>query len=156
MHIDDNAPVKTSRETEVRASVTAVWDALANIDHWPDWHPGITTTVLHGRLEPGTTFHWVANGFRLNSTLREVNTHKTLGWEGSGLGATAIHLWEIKSLDRNRTRVCSRESMDGWLVRLFRKTMQRKLDESLQSWLSALKQRAEARGALGSGPDTRP
>lgn len=33
----------------------AVWAVVGDPGRWPHWHPGITSVVLHGPAEPGTT-----------------------------------------------------------------------------------------------------
>jgi len=75
----------------------------------------------------------------------EVDENKILGWKGVGFGATAIHLWEFSTLDNGNTLVRTKESMDGWLVKLFKGMMNKKLNDSLDIWLAALKAKAESR-----------
>jgi hypothetical protein len=58
------------------------------------------------------------------------------------MGTRVIHVWDFQKTPAG-VLVRTSESLEGWLVSLMRKTMQRTLDESLVAWLNALKLRAE-------------
>ncbi|WP_157960426.1 SRPBCC family protein [Marinimicrobium alkaliphilum] len=49
------------------------------------------------------------------------------------------------ALKNGHTMVRTNESMDGWLVKLLKGIMARKLNESLDVWLDALKKASESR-----------
>ncbi len=144
MEINGNAVLKTSKEIEIRAPVEKVWDIHTNIDAWHEWQPEISEARLASSLEPGATFVWKSGGFKLTSTIVEISENKFLGWNGRGLGASAIHIWEFKKMENGNTLVRTEESMDGWLVRLLKGMMDKKLNESLGIWLKSLKQAAES------------
>lgn len=112
---------------------------------WKNWHPNISYALLKGYLETGSYFEWKSDGYKLKSTIMEVNENNILGWKGSGFGASAIHIWEFTTLDNENTLVRTKESMDGWLVKLFKGMMDKKLNNSLDAWLAALKSKAESR-----------
>jgi hypothetical protein len=67
--------------------------------------------------------------------------HK-IGWSGKAFGSFAIHNWMFTP-QGNGTLVTVEESMEGWLVWLLKGTFQTGLDNSLTSWLAALKTEAE-------------
>lgn len=144
MKINDNAVLKTSKEIEIHAPIDTVWNIQADINSWANWQPDISEAKLDGSIEPGTKFEWKSGGFKLHSTLEKVITNKIIGWRGVGLGASAIHVWEFSSLENGNTLVRTSESMDGWLVKLFKGMMRKKLNESLEAWLGALKYSAES------------
>lgn len=140
-----SAVLKTSKEIEVHAPIDVVWNIQADIKSWAYWQPDISEVKLSGLIEPGTKFEWKSGGFKLHSALEEVIENKIIGWSGAGFGASAIHVWEFISLKNGNTLVRTNESMDGWLVKLFKGMMRKKLDESLDNWLMALKNSAESK-----------
>jgi hypothetical protein len=145
MEINNSAVLKTSKEIEIHAPVTAVWNVHADINAWKNWHPDISSIILKGNIEIGSSFEWESNGYKLKSTIMKVNENNTLGWKGVGFGATAIHVWEFRTLDNGNTLVHTKESMDGWLVKLFKGMMNKKLNDSLDTWLTALKSQVESK-----------
>jgi len=145
MKINDDAAIKTSKEIEIHAPVSAVWKIHGDINSWAKWHPDITNALLKDNLESGSTFEWKSDGYKLKSTIMEVDENKVLGWQGVGFGASAIHVWEFSSLENGNTLVSTHESMDGWLVKLLKGMMKKKLNDSLDTWLSALKAQVESK-----------
>lgn len=144
MEINENAVLKTSKEIEILAPVEKVWSIQTNIDMWHEWQPDISESKLASSLESGATFVWKSGGFKLISTIGKVSENSFLGCNGRGLGASAIHIWEFKQMENGNTLVRTEESMDGWLVRLLKGMMDKKLNESLDTWLNSLKQVAES------------
>jgi uncharacterized membrane protein len=145
MKINHNAVLKTSKEIEVHAPVDVVWSIQADIESWVNWLPDISDVKLHGLIESGTRFEWKSGGFTLHSTLEEVTENKIIAWSGTGFGASAIHIWEFFSLKNGNTLVRTNESMDGWLVKIFKGMMKKKLNGSLDKWLHALKNSSESK-----------
>lgn len=143
MEIDSSAVLKTSMEIEIHAPLTTIWKIHSDINSWASWHPDISSAVLKEGLQPGSKFDWSSAGYKLKSTIVEVNENKVLGWKGVGFGASAIHVWEFSTLDNGNTLVHTKESMNGWLVKLFKNMMSKKLNHSLETWLKALKNHAE-------------
>lgn len=144
MKIDDNAVLKTSKEIEIHAPIDTVWNIQTNINSWANWQPDITEAILDGSIEPGTKFEWKSGGFKLHSTLEKVTKNQIIGWRGAGFGVSAIHIWEFNSLENGNTMVRTSESLDGLLVKRLKGMMRKKLNESLDTWLSALKNSAES------------
>jgi hypothetical protein len=126
-----------------------VWDLLSDIERWPQWNALVQTAVLDGPLHPGSVFKWKSKGLTIVSTLQEVAPNQRLTWTGKAFGTQAIHRWEIEPTDQG-VLLRTEESFDGWLPRLMPKTMQRTLDETLPSWLQAIKSNAETRPAQRS------
>lgn len=143
MEIDNDAVLRTGKEIEIQASVEKVWEIQTDINAWPKWQPEITNARIAGKLESGESFVWKSGGFKLTSTIDEVSEYSFLGWHGQGFGASAIHVWEFERLDNGNTLVRTNGSMDGWLVRLLKGMMDKKLNESLDVWLDALKKTSE-------------
>jgi hypothetical protein len=145
MEINENAVLRTLKEIEIDAPVEKVWNIQTNIDAWHEWQPEISHAKLASSLEAGATFFWKSGGFSLSSTIGEVTENKLIGWNGRGFGVSAIHVWEFKQIENGNTLVRTKESMDGWLVRLLKGMLDKKLNESLDIWLLSLKQAAEPR-----------
>ena len=145
MQINSGAVLKTSKEIEIHAPISAVWEIHADINSWKNWHPDISCSLLKGDLQAGSYFEWKSDGYNLKSTILEVDENNMLVWKGVGFGASAIHIWEFTTLDNGSTLVRTQESMDGWLVKLFKGMMYKKLNDSLDTWLAALKSKAESR-----------
>ena len=144
MDINNDAVLTTSKEVEIHAPISVVWKIHADINAWKNWHPDISSAVLKGNLAAGSTFEWKSDGYKLNSTIIEAEENNILAWKGEGFGASAIHVWEFSALDNGNTLVRTKESMDGWLVKIFKGMMNKKLNSSLDTWLSALKSQAES------------
>jgi len=145
MEVNSSAVLITSKEIEIHAPVTAVWKIHADINAWKNWHPDISSAILKGNLATGSTFEWKSDGYKLKSTIIKAEENNILAWKGAGFGASAIHVWEFSALANGNTLVRTKESMDGWLVKLFKNMMDKKLNSSLDTWLSALKTQAESK-----------
>jgi uncharacterized membrane protein len=144
MDINEDAVLKTSKEIEIQAPVDKVWKIQTGINAWPNWQPEIADAKMAGDLEPGASFAWKSGGFKLTSTIGKISENNFIGWSGKGFGASAIHTWEFGQLENGNTLVRTKESMDGWLVRLLKGIMDKKLNESLDIWLDALKKASES------------
>lgn len=142
MDINTNAPAFARHHIVIEAPIHRIWNLLSDINHWPLWNPTITYSRLEGPFSPGTVFRWRSQGASIVSTLQEVIPEKRLSWNGKAFGAKAIHVWELKPQD-SAVMVKTEESFDGFIVWLLKGMMQKTLDQSLQSWLSCLKQAAE-------------
>lgn len=146
--INGNAPVKCTRTITVNAGNEEVWQVLTHIDSWTTWNTEVSKVKLNGELKPGTTFDWKTGGARIHSTLHTVEPFKNFGWTGKAFGAFAIHNWALTETN-GQTKVTVEESMEGFLVGLFRKTFNRNLENGMQKWLELLKQKCEADPATG-------
>ncbi len=81
------------------------------------------------------------------SKLEELDRPERMVWSGRSFGIRAIHVWEFVEKD-GATLVHTRESFEGLIVRLFRGTMKRILDNALQKGITALKNEAESRHSM--------
>jgi len=145
MEINSNAILNTIKEIEIQAPIEEVWKLHIDINKWKDWHPNISHSDLQGSLEVGSIFEWKSDGYTLQSTIEKIEENQVIGWKGTGFGASAIHVWEFSPLEKDRTLVRTKESMDGWLVKLFKGMMEKKLNSSLDTWLISLKVESESK-----------
>jgi len=140
--ININAPVKCSKKITVNASPEKIWQALTKIDQWGNWLTNIKKPKLNGELKVGATFIWTNGGVKIHSTIHAFEPYNNFGWTGKSLGTFAIHNWTIVKA-KDQTEVIVNESMEGFLVDLFKKSFYKILDNGLQNWLVMLKNECE-------------
>jgi hypothetical protein len=140
--INRKAPVVCSRSIEINAPVAVVWNLITGIDAWSQWQRGIRNPSIKGALAVGSVFTWTTGGTKIASTIHTVEPLSAFGWTGKTFGATAIHNWMISS-HGSVTTVSVDESMEGFLVSLFKKSFQRNLAKVMDTWLALLKAQAE-------------
>lgn len=137
MEANKNAPVYIKESITINSSPQEVWNTLTHIDQWSSWNPLIQNAKLNGELLPGTTFNWKTGGMKIKSTIHTAMPHERFGWTGKAIGSNAIHNWEIESKN-GQVVVTMEESMDGWLVKMMRKKIQKELEKSALVWLEKL------------------
>ncbi|MFC9795713.1 SRPBCC family protein [Streptomyces sp. NPDC127584] len=144
--IDENAPVIADHTVRITAPLERIWELHTGIGTWPDWQPAITEARLDGPVAPGTTFHWATAGLSIDSTVYEVDeadgARRRILWGGPAHGITGVHEWTFTQ-DGETVLVRTRESWAGAPVDADRDTLAAALDDSLVSWLAALKKAAE-------------
>lgn len=138
MQANQNAPVFQSKEIFIQATPEKIWDILTNVSGWTAWNRKISRARMEGTASVGASFRWTINGANIHSIFHTVEKPHTLGWTGATFGATAIHNWHLEA-GAGGTQVRVEESMQGWLIALFRKKMNRDLATDMQYWLEALK-----------------
>lgn len=141
-NINHNAPVKCSKTVTVNAGEEKVWAVLTDISNWTTWQTDISKSILHGDLKPGSTFEWKSGGANILSTIHTAEPFSYFGWTGKSLGMFAVHNWTMREED-GRTTVLVEESMEGFIARLLRKSLNGSLEKGMQNWLSLLKQECE-------------
>lgn len=139
MQVNQQAPVFQSGKIFIQASPEVVWGVLTDINNWPNWNPKISRASLSGPIGPGAAFKWKINGAGIQSTLHTVTPNRAFGWTGVTFGGSAIHNWYLEP-ENGGTVVRVEESMDGWLVRIFKGKMNRDLAADMAFWLSKLQE----------------
>jgi len=147
VEIDSAAPAVARGVIDIAAAPEVVWGVLSDIDGWPTWNPSIASAELDGELVHGSTFRWKAGPGTITSTLRHVDPPRELGWTGKTFGINAVHVHRLEQRG-DSTRVISEESWDGLPVRLLRGRMQKTLQKALDDGLQSLGAEAERRAAL--------
>ncbi len=142
VEINRNAPATATAETVIDASLDTVWSIQSNINDWSRWNPDVSRVDLRGPLAPGTEFRWKAGGLSITSVLREVEPKRRLAWTGKTMGIHAIHVWQFEAREGG-VLVRTEESFDGFIVRLFARSMRRMLAASLEKGVNALKMECE-------------
>lgn len=140
--INTDAPVITRQQIVIHAPVETVWQVFSNVNNWPEWQKEIPVSKIDSTFSEGASFNWKSNGLTIRSTLHTVKPNEEAGWSGPAFGAFAIHTWHFTE-QGDSTLVVVNESMEGWLVTLFKKRFQSGLDSSIIYWLKALKAESE-------------
>jgi uncharacterized protein YndB with AHSA1/START domain len=138
MQVNRNAPVFQANEILIQASPERVWVVLTDINQWPSWNPKISRAAIPSAPMVGAKFNWKINGASISSILHTVETNRAFGWSGVTFGGSAIHNWYLENKN-GHTLVRVEESMEGWLVGLFKKKMNADLAFDMAFWLEKLK-----------------
>jgi hypothetical protein len=136
------APVVSAKQIEIAADPEAVWEVLAAFDRWPSWNPEVRSMSMHGPLAVGSTFRWKAGPGTISSTIRQIEPPRRIGWTGRTLGMKAFDAFQLQPHE-GRTVVREQESWNGLVAHLFRRSLQKTLDRSLDSGLQHLKAEVE-------------
>jgi hypothetical protein len=142
--INENAPVIASAEVKIVAEPETVWDVMTDFDRWPEWNGDVTWVTFEGELKPGSHFKWKVGPGKIKSTLQFMDKPRLLVWKGKTLGIKAIHVWRIQP-HNNCTLLVTRESWQGFVVHVFRRSLQKKLQKSIDTGLRYLKEETESR-----------
>lgn len=142
MEIDDRAPMVARKEIIVAATVEKLWAMQADINHWPEWQPGVTSAHLDGDVAIGSVFRWKGGGLNITSILQIVEPPHRIGWTGKAIGIDAVHIWTFEP-HGDGTRVTSEESWSGWLTRILKLFDPHMLEKSVDTSLQVLKTTAE-------------
>ncbi|MFB0620793.1 SRPBCC family protein [Streptomyces sp. AGS-58] len=145
--IDEKAPVITRDDIVIHASLDRVWRVQTDVENWPTWQPGISSSVKQtpGRLRPGSTWVWSTEGLEnITSTVKQVLPKRRIVWGGPAQGITAVHVWTFTQA-RDGIHVRTEESWTGDPVTANTVYLQGALDASLENWLNNLKRQAEKR-----------
>ncbi len=136
------APVYQAQSMHIQATPQKVWEILSNIPQWPAWLSTVSKAQLNGPMQPGTTFDWKTSSGTIHSTLHTVSPSSHLGWTGKILGIAAVHNWTLREANGG-TEVTVSESMEGFLVRLFKRMFTGILQKDMAQSLQLLKQACE-------------
>lgn len=147
MEIDRSAPVLIEREVAIAAPIQVVWDLLTSVDQWPRWFSEGESVSIAGSLAPGTTMRMKGRGTgSIKATIQRVEPPNLFTWTSRMPGVSAISVWRLVSRE-NGTHVVREESIGGFLARVLRTVLQKKLDGFTEAWLRDLKTEAERRAS---------
>jgi hypothetical protein len=142
--LNEEAPVVSAREIDIEAAPEVVWGVLTDFGRWPRWNPDVKSMFAPVDVAGGSEFRWRAGPSTITSKIRRVEPPRLIAWTGATLGINAIHYWWLEP--RNGTTfVRTAESYDGLVARLFRRPLQRALDDALANGLRYLKAEVEGR-----------
>ncbi|MEU9559468.1 SRPBCC family protein [Streptomyces fumanus] len=145
--IDESAPVIARDDIVIHAPLGRVWRIQTDVEDWPAWQPGVSSSVKRtpGPLRPGSSWVWSTEGLEnITSTVQQVRPEHRIVWGGPAQGITAVHVWTFTKAG-DGVHVHTEESWTGEPVTADTAYLQEALDASLDHWLHNLKQRAERR-----------
>jgi uncharacterized protein YndB with AHSA1/START domain len=142
MEINREAPLVARKQIFIKAPPQIVWNTHTDINNWSRWQPDITASKLESLLTVGSVFRWKSGGLSVTSTIQVIAPNQEIAWSGKSLGAHAKHIWTLTPQD-NGTLVTTKESLEGWSIRLMKLVNANFLDKSLETWLQKLKTEAE-------------
>ncbi len=140
--INRAAPVVAEAAIEIDARPEQVWQALVDVERWPQWNPDVKSVSLDGPLVEGATFRWKAGMSTITSTVVRLDSPHLIAWTGNTLGIRAFHVWRLEPNDV-RTLVRTEESYEGLVARILRRPLQKILERTLADGLSHLKAEAQ-------------
>ncbi|MFF7588043.1 SRPBCC family protein [Kitasatospora purpeofusca] len=140
--IDTTAPVIVRLSSEIDAPLETVWSLHTRIDDWPLWNTGIDQARLEAPLAEGTTFTWRTHGLDITSTVHELVPGARIVWGGPVNGIEGVHVWTFEQ-NGDRVLVHTEESWSGAPVEAAADQLRDALRNSLEDWLTCLKNRAE-------------
>jgi hypothetical protein len=140
--LKEAAAAQAESRISIDASASRVWHVLTDVGNWPRWNPAVAWVRRGQPLALGAAFEWKSQGFKVTSTITDLQAARRLAWTGRALGTRALHVWEITPTATGVV-VRTAEAFHGWLPRLMPKAMQQKLEATLPAWLSALQAEAE-------------
>jgi uncharacterized protein YndB with AHSA1/START domain len=136
------AHAQSHAQVVIEAPLERIWTLLTDVPRWPTWNPAVQSAALRGPLASGVSFVWKSQGYTVTSTVQDVRPLERLSWTGKAFGTRAFHVWQLQGTP-DGVVVRTEEAFDGWLPRLLKGSMQKKLDDTLPQWLAALKRAAE-------------
>ncbi|MFJ6530474.1 SRPBCC family protein [Streptomyces longwoodensis] len=140
--IDETAPVIVRLSTVIDAPLERIWALHTDIDTWAEWNADVDQAELDGPLLPGTSFRWKTHGLDITSTVREIVPGRRLVWGGPANGIEGVHVWTFEQTGSQVT-VHTEESWSGAPVDAAVEQLGQALQQSLTTWLTSLKSRAE-------------
>jgi uncharacterized protein YndB with AHSA1/START domain len=148
--VDASAPVISREDIVIDAPLSRVWRIQTDVENWPAWQPGVSSSVKQtpGALRPGSSWVWSTEGLEgITSTVKEVRPERRIVWGGPAQGITAVHVWTFTRAE-DGVHVHTEESWTGDPVTADAAYLQEALDASLRHWLLNLKETAERPGPL--------
>jgi uncharacterized protein YndB with AHSA1/START domain len=139
--IDDEAPITTTYQVNIRAPRERVWELLASPLDWGSFAPAIHDVRLDGPVTADTSFTWTNGRARMKSRFAVVDPGRELTWTGASMGFNVVHRHLLADAPGGGTRVRCEESMAGPLLTLI--YGEAKLRTALEKWLTALRSAAE-------------
>ena len=143
-----NSAVFVSNEITIAAEPEAVWRWLIRAELWPHWYPNSSDIHFISTSGPDlrerTRFRWNTYGVRITSKVLEFEPYTRLAWEAQGIGVDAYHAWLLTPASDGGTCVLTQETQHGWLARLAKTLLPKRMEAKHQHWLESLKERAQS------------
>lgn len=142
MTINQEAPVFQTKSIIINEKSEKIWGILSDVKSWTKWNNKIKKIQIEEELKVESEFIWTSGGSKITSKVHTFDSFTTLGWTGKTFGARAIHNWHFEQVEGG-TKITVEESMEGWLIDLFKKKMNKLLLKDMTHWLEQLKIESE-------------
>jgi hypothetical protein len=139
--INENAPVVAKNEILINAPIEKVFSTLKDINNWINWRHSISKCNLIEPLAENAKFKWSSDGLNYKSTIHTIK-EDAFGWTGTTIGAYAIHNWFFEEIN-GKTLMKVEESLEGFFIRLMKKSMKEKLEKIIITDMTELKTECE-------------
>jgi hypothetical protein len=136
------SPVKCIKTTLIHASPQEVWNVLVNVNLWATWQFDISKSMINGKLQKNTSIIWEAEDVEFRSVIHTLEPYRKIGWSCKMLGMRLDHNWYLSEVN-GITQVTTRQNIDGFLAKLFRKTISMSIEYDILRWLEFLKMECE-------------
>ena len=146
-HLPGHTAVFAHNEIVIPAPPAAIWSVLIRAEAWPDWYDNAKHVHFISHAGPSlrdrSRFRWNTFGTRITSKVLEFKPMERLAWNAHGIGVDAYHAWLLTPLENGSTHVLTEETQNGWLARLGKRLMPRRMEQKHQQWLEALSRRVQ-------------
>jgi hypothetical protein len=133
-------------EIDINAPPETVWRILTDFNRYPDWNPFIRS--VSGNIEEGkrinvtlTTKNGRDMGFK--PMVMKFSRNSEFRWLGKIPGFHGEHVFEIKTIGRNRVKFVQREEFTGFLTLIMGNKIVKDTRPGFQKMNRALKMLAE-------------
>ena len=147
MDINRSAPIISTHEIVIRASLERVWQLHTRIARWSEWNPDIVRAEPSRPAESGAECRWETAGLVSSSFIGEEISLERVAWSGVSNGVTGVHVWTFTP-HADGVLVRTEESWEGDALPREHEDIQRALDDFLVGWLAHLKSLAESRSEI--------
>ena len=136
-------------EIEIQATPERVWEALTDLDKYPEWNPLLCRA--EGKLAVGEKVNLTArsasNDMNLLCTVAAVEPKRQFSWKFHVVLPFLFrgeHIFKIEPIDEHKVRFIDREVFRGLLVPLQAKNLETNAKPAMIAMGEALKKRAES------------
>lgn len=132
-------------QIEIKATPEKVWNALMDIDNYPNWNPFIRS--IKGKMEIGEDLSIELPDMNFNPKILVCTKNEKLVWQGKLLFDGVFdgeHSFMIRDNLNGTVTFCHDEFFKGILVGLFTSKLEKKTKAGFESMNESLKQLVEA------------
>ncbi len=146
-HGPAQSAVFVSNQIVVPAPPEQVWPWLIRAALWPDWYPNSADMHFQSHTGPDlrdrTRFRWKTSGIHVTSKVYEFEPMRRLSWNAEGIGFHAWHSWLLTPQPDGSTHVLTEETQNGWLARLGKLLLPKRMERQHQIWLEQLSRQVQ-------------
>jgi uncharacterized protein YndB with AHSA1/START domain len=125
----------------IAAPAGRVWQAIADMENWPQWQPGISSVSIAQAPAAHVHFAFSSGLWREHAQIVAFEPNHRLAWVGRVRTAHTIHVFTLSPTVEGITSVELSESVSGWPAGWF--TNSTDLLAANQQWLVRLKRHLE-------------